>query len=173
VAGSIRRKVIERRFKIMVIRRWESFRELAGMGGTVERFFEHGSQYPHGPWVALWSNNTLSLDAYETQESLVIKAAIPGAKPDEVDVTITNNVLTINGESKNEDEVKEKNYLVRERRYGAFSRRLTLPKGLKTDGIEAAYGEGVLTLTIPKTEDAKPKTIRVNVNNAIESDKES
>lgn len=155
----------------MVLRRWEPFRELAGMRGTVDRFFEHGSPHPYRPWVALWSNNTLSLDAYETPESLVIKAAIPGVKPDEVDVTVTNNVLIINGESRNEDEVKEKNYLVRERRYGPLSRTLTLPKGLKTDGIEATYGEGVLTLTIPKAEDAKPRTIRVNVKNAVEGDK--
>ncbi|MDA0987899.1 MAG: Hsp20/alpha crystallin family protein [Chloroflexi bacterium] len=155
----------------MVLRRWEPFRELVGMRGTVDRFLEHGSPHPHGPWVALWSNNTLSLDAYETPESLVIKAAVPGVRPEDVDVTVTGNVLTIKGEAGSEGEVEERSYLIRERRYGAFSRTLNLPKGLKTDEIEATYGEGVLTLTIPKAEDTRPKAVKVNVKNALEGDK--
>ncbi|MFH1560118.1 MAG: Hsp20/alpha crystallin family protein [Chloroflexota bacterium] len=155
----------------MVLRRWEPFRELAGMREAIDRFAEEGFARPLGPWVAFRPDETLSMDVYETPESLVIKAAIPGVKPEEVDVTVTDNILTINGESKSEDEVKEKSYLMRERRYGVFSRALTLPKGLKTDEIEATYDEGVLTLTIPKVEETKPKAIKVNVKKALEGKK--
>ena len=155
----------------MVLRRWEPFREFAGMREARGRFFGNGFTHPHGPWAVNRGSDTLSLDVYHTAESLVLKAAIPGVKPDEVDVSVTGNILTIKGEAKSEDEVKEKSYLIREQRHGTFSRTLNLPKGLNTDEIEATYGEGVLTLTIPKAEDARPKAIKVNVKKGIEGKK--
>jgi HSP20 family protein len=152
----------------MVLRRWEPFRDVVGIREAMDRYFENGYTRPHGPKVAYWSQGNLRLDAYHTPESLVIKAAIPGVKPQEVDVTVTGNTLTIRGEARSEEEVEERSYLMRERRYGAASRTVTLPRGLKTDEIEATYDEGVLTLTIPKTEDAKPRAIKVNVKKALE-----
>ena len=152
----------------MVLRRWEPFREVAGVRDTVDRFFGNRHVHPHGPREVYWGSDNLRLDVYHTPENLVLEAAIPGVKPDDVDVTVTGNILTIKGEAKSGDEAKEKSYLVREHRHGTFSRTVTLPKGLKTDEIEAAYDEGVLTLTIPKAEDAKPKAIKVSVKRAIE-----
>ena len=155
----------------MVLRRWEPFREVRGIQETVDRFRRNGFAHPYGPRAVYRGNDNLSLDVYHTPESLVLQAAIPGVKPDDVDVTVTGNILTIKGEAKGGDEVKEKSYLIREHRHGTFSRTVTLPRGLKTDEIEAAYDEGVLTLTIPKAEDARPKAIKVNVNRAVEGKK--
>ena len=155
----------------MVLRRWEPFREVRGIQETVDRFWRNGFAHPYGSRAVYRGNDNLSLDVYHTPESLVLQAAIPGVKPDDVDVTVTGNILTIKGEAKGGDEVKEKSYLIREHRHGTFSRTVTLPRGLKTDEIEAAYDEGVLTLTIPKAEDARPKAIKVNVNRAVEGKK--
>ena len=155
----------------MVLRRWEPYRELVGRREAVDRFFGNGFTHPHRPRTASWGQGNLSLDVYHTPESLVIKAATLGVKPEEVDVTVTGNILTIKGEARGEDEVKEKSYLMRERRYGTFNRTVTLPRGLKTDEIEATYDEGVLTLTIPKAEDARPKAIKINVKKALEGKK--
>ena len=159
----------------MVLRRWEPFREVIGVREAMDRFFVNGFTHPHRPRVAYWGQGNLSLDVYHTPESLVIKTAIPGVRPEEVDVTVIGNTLTIKGEAKSEEEEEEeeeeRSYLVRERRYGAVSRTVALPRGLKTDEIEATYDEGVLTLTIPKAEDARPKSIKVNVKKAIEDKK--
>ena len=155
----------------MVLRRWEPFREIVGVREAMDRFFEHGFNHPHRPRVAYWGEGNLSLDVYHTPESLVIRAAIPGVKPEDVDVAVTGNILTIKGEAKGEEEVKERSYLLRERRYGGFSRTVTLPRGLKTDEIDATYDEGVLTLTIPKAEEARPRAIKVNVKKALEDKK--
>ena len=152
----------------MVLRRWEPFREVTGVRDTVDRFFGNGFAHPHGPRAVYRGSDTLRLDVYHTPESLVLQAAIPGVKPDDVDVTVTGNILTIRGEAGGGDEVKEKSYLIREHRHGTFSRTVTLPKGLKTDEIEAEYDEGLLTLTIPKAEDARPKAIKVSVKRALE-----
>ena len=155
----------------MVLRRWEPFREAAGMRETVDRFFRSGFAHHHGPRAVYRGSDTLSLDVYHTPESLVLQVAIPGVRPDEVDVTVTGNILTIKGEVRSGDEVEEKSYLIREHRQGTFSRTVTLPRGLETDEIEAAYDEGLLTLTIPKAEDARSKAIKINVKKALEGKK--
>jgi HSP20 family protein len=102
-----------------------------------------------------------ALDVYQTPSEVVVKAALPGAKPEDVNIDITGDTLTIKGERKAEQEVKRENYLYQERRYGAFSRTVVLPSGLKSDKAEATMEDGVLTLTIPKAEEVKPKAIKV------------
>jgi HSP20 family protein len=101
------------------------------------------------------------IDVYQNENEVVVKATIPGVKPEEVDVSITDNTLTIKGETKAEEKIERKDYLYQEHRYGAFCRSVTLPNGLKTDKAEANFENGVLTLTIPKAEEAKPKQIKV------------
>ena len=104
-----------------------------------------------------------AVDIYETEQELVVKADIPDVKPEELDIRVENNILTIRGERKFEKKVTENNYLRVERSYGSFSRSFSLANTVNTEAIKAEYKNGVLTLTVPKREEAKPKQIKVNV----------
>ena len=105
-----------------------------------------------------------AVDIFENEHELVVKADLPDVKPEELDIRVENNILTIRGERKFERKVDEKNYLRIERTYGSFARSFSLASTVKADAIKADYKDGVLTLTIPKREEAKPKQIKVNVN---------
>ncbi len=105
-----------------------------------------------------------AVDIFETEHELVVKADLPDIKPEELDIRVENNILTIRGERKFEKQVNENNYLRVERAYGSFSRSFSLANTVNSDAIKAEYKDGVLTLTIPKREEAKPKQIKVNVN---------
>ena len=109
---------------------------------------------------------------YQTDENVVIRASVPGVKPEEVDITITGSTLTIKGETRSEQEVKKEDYFRQERSYGAFTRSITLPSSLETDKAEATFENGVLSLTIPKAEAMKPKQIKVKPKGIIEGKKE-
>jgi HSP20 family protein len=104
-----------------------------------------------------------AVDIFETEHELVVKADLPDVKPEDLDIRVENNILTIRGERKFEKKVDEKNYLRVERAYGAFSRSFSLANTVNSEAIKADYKNGVLTLTIPKREEAKPKQIKVNV----------
>src|SRR6202165_3335932 len=104
-----------------------------------------------------------SVDIYETENELVVKADLPDVNPQDLDIRVENNVLTIRGERKFESKVNEDNYLRIERAYGSFSRSFSLANSVKTEAIRADYQNGVLTLSLPKREEAKPKQIKVNV----------
>jgi HSP20 family protein len=107
-----------------------------------------------------------AVDIYETEHELVVKADLPDIDPKDLDIRVENNVLTIRGERKFEKRVNEDNYLRVERAYGSFSRSFSLANTVNTDSIKADCSNGVLTLTIPKREEAKPKQIKVNVTQA-------
>jgi HSP20 family protein len=113
------------------------------------------------------------IDIYQDKDNLVVKAALPGVKPEEVDITIADDILTIKGEHKEEQEAKEDDYLYRERYYGAFSRSVALPVKVKGDKAEAAFEEGVLTLTMPRADEAKPKKVRVKPKGEAKEAKET
>ena len=113
----------------------------------------------------------MSIDMYQTKDDVVVKAALSGVKPEEVDITITGDTLTIKGEHKEEEETKEKNYLYREFRYGNFSRSVTLPVEVKGDKADASFEDGLLMVTMPKSEGIKPKQIKVKTKGAIEGKK--
>jgi HSP20 family protein len=98
---------------------------------------------------------------YETDDNVIVKSAVPGIDAQDLDISITGDTLTIKGETKAEKEIEEENYIRRERRYGAFSRSLAIPVQIKADEAEAAFENGILTLTLPKAEEIKPKTIQV------------
>ena len=104
-----------------------------------------------------------AVDIYEGEQELVVKADLPEVKPEELDIRVENNILTIRGERKFEKKVDEKNYLRVERAYGSFARSFSLANTVNSEAIKADYKDGVLTLTIPKREEAKPKQIKVNV----------
>jgi HSP20 family protein len=138
--------------------RWEPFREMESLRDAMERLFEERSLRPPMPF---WGPESPALDMWETDENVVVRTAIPGVKPDEIDVSVTGDTLTIRAETKEEEEVKRENYLRRERRFGSMCRSVALPGGLETDKAEADYSDGVLTLTFPKAEEIKPKSIKV------------
>ena len=146
----------------MAITRWEPFRELVSLRQAMDRLFEDSFVRPSRLWTGLEAGE-LPVDMYQTADEVIIKASLPGIKPEEVDITITGDAVTIKGETKAEEEIKRDDYLYQERRYGAFSRNVRLPGSLKTDKAEAVFENGLVTLTIPKAEEAKPKTVKVKV----------
>jgi len=113
----------------------------------------------------------LPLDMYQTDNEVLVKTALPGLKPVEVDISITGDALTIKGEHKEEKEVKEEDYLYKERRYGAFTRSVLIPVRVKSDKAEAVFENGILTLTLPKAEEVKPKQIKVKAKQIAEGKK--
>jgi HSP20 family protein len=104
----------------------------------------------------------LPVDMYETEDDIVVKATVPGVKPDEIDVTVTGDLLTIKGEFKQEEKTEKPNYLRQERRFGSFCRQVGLPVGVNADKAKASFENGVLTLEMPKVEAAKTKTVKVS-----------
>ncbi len=112
-------------------------------------------------WPGTWG---LALDVAETDDNFVVTASAPGVNPDDIDITLTDNTLTIKGEMRKDETVEEEKYHLRERRYGSFSRTLTLPTPVDADKIEANFDNGVLTVQLPKTEAVRPKRINVRTN---------
>ena len=130
---------------------------------VLKSLLEHVGVEPervHFSWVSA-AEGTLALDVYQTDDAAVVKTAVPGVKPDDIDITVSGNTLSISGETKEEEEVKEENYIRRERRVGSFSRSVVLPEGLEVDKAEASFEDGVLTLTIPKAPESKPKVVKI------------
>jgi len=145
----------------MAIERWRPFTDLMSLRQAMDRLFEDSFVRPSRALETLGEVAAPALDVYQTASEIVVKAALPGVKPEDVSIDITGETLTVKGESKADQEVKREDYLYQERRYGAFSRSVVLPGGLKTDKAEATMDDGVLTLTIPKAEEVKPKAIKV------------
>jgi HSP20 family protein len=104
-----------------------------------------------------------SVDVAETQDAYEVKAEIPGILKEDIHISLEDHVLTLKGEKKQENETKNKNVHTVERVYGKFERSFRLPEGVKSEGIKAKYDNGVLTVDIPKAEEAKPKEIAVTV----------
>lgn len=155
---------------IMNIVRWEPFREMMSLRDAMDRLFEDSFVRAPRLWPRLgeWE---LPVDMYQTGDDVVVKAAIPGLKPEEVDISISDDTLTIKGEHKEEQEVKEENYFYKERRYGTFTRSLLIPVKVKSDKAEAVFENGVLTLTLPKAEEVKPRQIKVKAKQIAEGKK--
>lgn len=141
--------------------RWDPFRDALSLRNAMDRLFEDSFVTPRFGWIAPVSAAGMAIDMYETKDEVIVKAALPGVKPDEAEVTITGDTLTIRGESKEEKEIKEENYIRKERHFGSFARSVTLPAGLQADKAEAIFEDGVLTLKIPKSEEVKPKRVKV------------
>ena len=143
------------------IARWEPFRRATSLQDQVNRLFNDvleraGEESSLTAWAP-------SVDIYETEYELVVKADLPKVDPKDLDIRVENNILTIRGERKFEKKVNEENYLRVERSYGSFARSFTLANTVNSEAIKADYQNGVLTLSIPKREEAKPKQIKVNV----------
>jgi HSP20 family protein len=139
--------------------RWQPLREIADGREPFDRLMEDAFLRPFS--AALWEGSSPALDMYQTEDEVVVKMALPGVKPEDVQVSVSNGVLTVRGETKEEKEEKEKSYHLRARRYGTFSRSVALPIQANVDKAAADFENGVLTLTLPKAEEAKSKTITV------------
>ena len=144
-----------------LIRR-DPFRELMSLRSAMDRMFDSAFYGEPSEWRSLTAD--LALDVTEDENEYVVKASLPGINPDDLDITFSGKTLTIKGEYKAEEEKDDVHYHLRERRYGSFSRSLSLPTPINSDAIEAKYEAGVLTLHLPKTEEAKPKRITVGVS---------
>lgn len=144
--------------------RWNPFGEMARMRNEIDRLFEDAFNAPVGKWdrSSVWG---FPLDVTENEEAFVVKAAVPGMNPDDLEITISDNVLTIKGETNFEETKEDEKVHLQERRFGSFMRSITLPSPVESDAVEATYENGVLTLSIPKAEAVKPKRIAVKVGN--------
>ena len=140
------------------ITRWDPFREIMAMRSAMDRLFDNF--YSSGAWQpsATWE---LPLDVAETKDEFIVQASIPGIKAEDLEITYNANTLTIKGETKEEKDVEEKHYHLRERRYGSFVRSISVPSTIQADAIRAEFDSGVLTLHLPKAEEAKPKRIQI------------
>lgn len=146
----------------MSLIRWDPFREMISLREAIDRLFEESFVRPRG-WLEAERVMSVPLDIYEEGDDLIVKATVPGVKPEDLNVQIQNNVLTISGETKEERERKEASYHLREHRYGRFERSVTLPYSVQVDKAEATFEHGVLRLRLPKAEEVRGRRIEVKV----------
>jgi len=148
----------------MAVIRWDPFREMSSLQERMNRLFSDfryrapvgEEEITQGAWVP-------PVDIYETSDSIVLEAELPGLTKDNIVVEVKNNTLTLKGDKKFEREVKEENYHRVERSYGSFQRAFTLPSTVQQDRVKAKFRDGILEITIPKAEEAKPKQIKVDI----------
>ncbi len=141
--------------------RWDPVREMTTLRDMMDRLMAEAfapivERTPLESWALM-----PRVDMYETDDEIVVKAVLPGVKPEDLDITITGNVLSIKGEIKEEEEEKDVNYIRKERIYGTFRRDLTLPVDVDADKAKAEFENGILILHLPKVEAAKPKRLEI------------
>jgi len=138
--------------------RWEPMREMMTLREAMDRLFDDAFTHPINN-VNTWG--APAIDLYQTEKNVVVKAALPGLKADDVQIAVTGEVLTLKGEFKQAEEVKEATYHVKEQRYGSFERSVMLPTEVQTEKAKADFENGILTITLPKADQVLPKTITV------------
>jgi HSP20 family protein len=148
----------------MSIERWDPVREMVSLRDAVSYMVQESFARPNGPRaVPGAASYTLRLDVTEAENDFVVKASLPGMKPEDVLTTVLGDTVTIRGESKI-GEGNGHNWLLRERRHGSFHRSVSMGTPINADMAVAQFEDGVLTLTLPKSEQARPKQIKVGVN---------
>ncbi|HKY54726.1 MAG TPA: Hsp20/alpha crystallin family protein [Anaerolineales bacterium] len=138
--------------------RWEPAREIMTLREAMDRLFDDAFTRPLSIRDGFTSP---AIDMYQTDDEIVVKASLPGFKADDVQINITGDVLSLRGEMKHEEEKKEKAWHMREQRWGSFERSVVLPTNVVANQAQADFENGILTITLPKAEEAKPKTITV------------
>jgi HSP20 family protein len=141
---------------------WPGFGRLSDLREEIDRWFD----LPFSEWAQgtqVLSGWHPALDMFETKDNLVVRVELPGMKREEIEVSLHDGCLSIAGERKHEDKNKDSEVYRAERFYGRFQRTVTLPTAVAADKVHAAYKDGILTITLPKTEEAKPKQIDVSV----------
>jgi len=138
--------------------RWEPVREMMTLREAMDQLFNDAFTRP----VSMSGGSVVpAIDLYQNDDSVVVKAALPGLKAEDVQISVTADVLTLRGEFKQENEQKDATYHIREQRYGSFERSIMLPSDVQTDKSKADFENGILTITLPKAESVKPKTISI------------
>ncbi|NPA26271.1 MAG: Hsp20/alpha crystallin family protein [Chloroflexi bacterium] len=159
----------------MALARWDPFREMLSLERTLNRFLSEFDALFGRP-LAVAERATLTLtpqvDLYETDDAIVVKAVMPGVKPEDVEITIAGDVLTLRGEIREEAEEEGATYYLKERVFGTFQRSIRLPAPVIADQAEAIFENGVLTLILPKVEEARPKQIAIKVKKGDEKETE-
>jgi HSP20 family protein len=146
------------------IARFDPLGEMVSLRSAMDRLFEDSFVSP-GTWRTVGGSDlTPPIDVHETADEIVVTASMPGMRADDVEITMTGQTLTLRGEFKADQDVKNEQYLYRERRFGSFSRTLQLPVRVQGDQAKATFTDGILTLSIPKAEEVKPRQIRINAN---------
>jgi HSP20 family protein len=141
---------------------WPTFDRLSNLRDELDRLFD----LPLTDWVrasSLVSGWSPSLDLFEDKDNFIVKAELPGMKKDDIDISLHEGALSISGERKREEQFEDAGTYREERFFGKFHRSLALPKPVAADKVTATYKDGVLTVTLPKTEEVKPKQIEVSV----------
>ena len=140
--------------------RWEPAREMMTLREAMDRLFDDAFTRPLSIRDG-WSMTSPAIDMYQTENDVIVKASLPGIKAEEVQINITGDVLTLKGETKQEEERNDKAWHIHEQRFGSFERSIALPTTVKTDKAEASFENGILTITLPKADEVKPKTINI------------
>lgn len=140
--------------------RWEPAREILTLREAMDRLFDDAFTRPLSMRDG-WSMAIPAIDMYQNENDVVVKASIPGIKAEEVQINVTGDVLTIKGEVKQDEERKDRAWHIREHRFGSFERSVALPTAVKSDKAEAEFENGILTITLPKADEVKPKSINI------------
>jgi len=141
------------------IMRVEPFNELVSLRDAMDRLFEQSIINPRGMLESFAEG--LAVDMYQTKDAVIVKAAIPGVKPEDIDISMSGDILTIKGEFKQEENVERGDYIRRERRFGSFTRSVQVPVAVNVEKATAEVEHGILKLTLPKAEEVKAKTIEI------------
>jgi HSP20 family protein len=144
----------------MAMERWDPFREMMTLREAIDRLFQQSVVRP-GSILAGMRAEAVPVDIRETENAYVVRASVPGIRPEDLDISVQGDTLTIRGEAKAEEERAGENWVVREHRYGTLQRTLTLPSAVNADRAEAHCEHGVLTLTLPKAEEAKLRRVPI------------
>ena len=144
----------------MVLQRFDPFRDLRNMEETMNRLWRGFGTASGREGMEDWN---ILIDVVQKPEEIEVTASLPGIKPEDIDVTIEDNVLTVKAERREEQQQADSRYLVRERSYGRYYRALRLPDTVDVNKVKSGYDHGVLSITLPKAEEKKPKQIKVNV----------
>jgi HSP20 family protein len=146
-----------------ISRRPSPFGELLSLRQAMDRLFEDSYVRPRAGWATSGAEvSPVALDVAAGTDALTIQAALPGVRPEDVEITVEDGTLSIRGTSREERNENEGGYVVQEIRRGEFSRSISLPTGLEPDRAEATFENGILSLRIPKAEQTKPRQIRIN-----------
>lgn len=145
----------------MTIERWDPFGEMLSLRDAMNRLFEESVVWPSMTTSQASGRAGLPVDLRETEDQYVLEAALPGVKPEDIDVSVQGNQLRIHAEMKQDEDKKGERYHFRERRYGQFQRTIALPNNVKPDQVTGEFRNGVLTVTLPKAEEARPRRIQI------------